>query len=77
MKKYYDFSKGVQGKFYTDKIFYRIFKRHGFVCFLRSIYLSIKYLTFISGHDYILFEEDEEKQVLVCERCGKKSIGWW
>ena len=32
---------------------------------------------YVSGHSYVEIFEDSKKSVLVCERCGERSVGFY
>ena len=46
------------------------------ICFIKGIYNSIKYLSIISGHEYIEIYDNKDIQVLKCELCNHISIGF-
>lgn len=46
-----------------------------FKCFINGIWLSIKNFAIISGHDYVETVNTPTIQILVCQRCKKRSIG--
>lgn len=50
--------------------------RHPF-CFLRGVWLSLRYAAPISGHNFVEMPSGPKEQVLKCETCGYESRGWY
>lgn len=52
----------------------------GVVCWLRSIYRSVRVGTLVDGCDYVEAEPEEGQpagvSVLHCKTCGRLSVGW-
>ena len=46
------------------------------ICFLQSVYRSLKTNLSVSGHDYIEVENNDMYQTLKCEICGKVSVAF-
>lgn len=48
------------------------------ICLVSTVlnYLNVS-IEFIDGHSYVLVMEDLDQQILVCERCGRQSIGYF
>lgn len=46
------------------------------LCLFKGILLSIINFKNISGHDYIKLYDNEDIQVLKCERCNNISVGF-
>ena len=45
-------------------------------CFLYGLWLSLRHLSPVSGHEFIEVYNNRDLQVLRCELCGKESNGW-
>jgi len=46
-------------------------------CFFIGLWRSLITLSPVSGHDYVEYYKDKEKQVLKCNRCGNVSVGYF
>jgi hypothetical protein len=50
-------------------------------CFFRGLEISVKggwpMGYWIEGHDYVEVENTAKGQTLRCDKCGKKSIGYY
>lgn len=48
------------------------------LCFFRMLWSSLLARTWVSGHRYVISDEESPKnvEILVCQDCGHHSVGW-
>jgi hypothetical protein len=47
------------------------------LCFLRGLWWSMRQGAPISGHNFVEIPSDPKEQVLKCETCGYRSVGYY
>jgi hypothetical protein len=46
------------------------------ICWLKTIWYTLKHGVGFSGHSYLLMYENKDVQILQCEKCGNISFAW-